>query len=236
MEECYIMNLFLYNQKRNRDLDEYLKRLKISKKEYERINTPNSKVLIIGGGMSVTQDSFLYDTFMSITNIDLDPPTNDEICRINNIKGDYLLINTEMNYYDEVWALYSLPLYSPSSDAIHLFIYKALLNLKAGGVMRFFPLEYDDKIKLHTKDADYDMSTMECSECVMQIIENLRKNGLCVEIVDWPGLDQNRIEKTVIIKVPKKQSEKEKLDNIFKSFIDNKSNYTGIHYYLTWEE
>ena len=231
------MDLFLYNQKRNRDLGEYLKRLQVSEKEYERINTPDTKILIIGGGMSVIQESFLCDTVMDVTNIDLDPPTSNEVGRIKNIKGDYFLIDTEMDFYDEVWALYSLPLYAPNSDAIRMFIYKALLNLKTGGVLRFFPLEYDNESKPHTKDADYDVPTMECTECVMQVIDELSELGLIIEIIDWPSLQQNRTEKTVIIKTPKRQCEKEEINSSIKYAADSIiCNYTGIQYYLTQEE
>ena len=49
------MNLFLYNQTRDRDLGEYLKRLRITRREYERINIPDSKILIIGLTISLVK-------------------------------------------------------------------------------------------------------------------------------------------------------------------------------------
>ena len=71
----------------------------------------------------------------------------------------------------------------------------------------------------------------------MQVIDELRELGLIIEIIDWPSLQQNRTEKTVIIKTPKRQCEKEEINSSIKYAADSIiCNYTGIQYYLTQEE
>lgn len=74
---------------------------------------------------------------MNIVNVDFDPPQDSEDDRIRNIKADFVADCDYKDEFDEIWALYSLPLYSPSKEMIYKYILKALLALKPEGVLRF---------------------------------------------------------------------------------------------------
>ena len=52
------MKLYLYNQTRNRDLNEYTKKLLISTYEFHQINQAQKNILLVGGGVSPIQDKF----------------------------------------------------------------------------------------------------------------------------------------------------------------------------------
>lgn len=51
------MNLYLFNQKRNRDLNEYLDKLCISTEDFCQLIVMK-KILLVGGGNSTIQEYF----------------------------------------------------------------------------------------------------------------------------------------------------------------------------------
>lgn len=193
------MNLYLFNQKRNRDLNEYLDKLCISTEDFLSINSNEKKILLVGGGNSTIQEYFAKKTKMNIVNVDFDPPQYSECDRIRNIKADFVADCDYKDEFDEIWALYSLPLYSPSKEMIYKYILKALLALKPEGVFRFFPIEYDTNEKLKTKDADYDMATMENTRTVLKVLDSIKEYGVEVKRVRKEKQNINRIEETVIL-------------------------------------
>ena len=89
------MNLFLMNQKRDRDLDEYLLKLCVDKNDYEIIKKEDSSLLLIGGGYSLQKSLFKTKIAARIMNVDLDPPSDCDGGNILNIKGDF----TEVVHY-----------------------------------------------------------------------------------------------------------------------------------------
>lgn len=220
------MNLFLMNQKRDRDLDEYLLKLCVDKNDYEIIKKEDSSLLLIGGGYSLQKSLFKTKIAARIMNVDLDPPSDCDGGNILNIKGDFTEVVPYINEFDEIWALYSLPLYAPDKNAIFMFLMNAVLAIKPKGNIRFFPLEFDDSDKMHTKDADYDMTTMECTYYVLNVIEVLKELKILYKSIDISGENNNRVEKTVILTPNCSSSQKEKINSII---IEKIKEYSLTH-------
>ena len=208
------MKLYLHNQTRDRDLDVYLNKLHIDTVTYKSLNQIGKKVLLVGGGYSLLKPLFINQTVIHFTNIDLDPPNYDSLPRLINIKGDFTENKEYMDEFDEIWALYSLPLYSPDKYSIYMFILKSILAIKNAGIVRFFPLEFDSSSKLHTKDADYDMTTMECTNNVLEVIEYIKTIGIkCTqEIVETK--DKTRLEAVVTLSLDSSIANKQEINNI----------------------
>lgn len=208
------MKLYLSKQKRNRDLDEYLNKLGIAEVDFAQLNQMDKKLLIVGGGYSLVEPLFNSRTTMTITNIDLDPPLNNNSPRIINIKGDFTLMPPTFNNYDEVWALYSLPLYSPNKKAIFMFLMNAILSLKPSGHVRFFPLEFDDNPVIKTRDADFDMTIMECTNGVLNTLRIAIELGINCKRASLRAKDGNRFEEVVTLSLDFDYNEKQKINNV----------------------
>lgn len=226
------MNLYLYNQKRNRDLAEYKSKLKINEEEFNKINMDNKKILIIGGGYSLTQSQFLNETYMNITNVDLNPPCDSNNTRITNIEGDFLEINMQNNMFDEIWSLYCLPLYAANKAAIKLFFYKSYLTLKAQGVIRFFPLEYDKSEIMSTKDADYDMTTMECTGAVLKMLQEMSAYEVKCTSEEWGTVNDCRKEFSVKMELFISDVAKNDYNSEIIEKIRGICDYEGVKYFI----
>ena len=116
----------------HRPLSEYLKAFNIPRKKLYKLH--GKKILLIGGGNSPIQHTFnRLGIDCDITNID---PyiTNTRTAR-TNIRCDFTKTNFK-NEFHEIWALYSLPLYSPSITHALQFYCNAVIALKPGGILR----------------------------------------------------------------------------------------------------
>jgi len=192
------MNLYLSNQKRDRDLDIYLEKLCVSQEEFEQINHADKKLLLIGGGLSTSQLLFSIKTKMKIVNIDFHPSESVQSNRIVSIKEDFIKSSMFVNEFDEIWALYSLPLYSPTKESIHVFFAKTIIAARPEGKIRFYPLEFDKNNKMSTRDADYDISLLECTETVLTCLKLYEQDGIKTNRMPMQFKD-NRIEESVTI-------------------------------------
>lgn len=201
------MKLYLHNQTRNRDIDEYIQKLCISQSEFDRLNSSQYHVLLVGGGFSPIQPKF-SQTLFHVTNIDFSP-SKQRTTKLHQITGDFLTQNLKKNSFNEVWALYSLPLYAQQVSSIDIFMAKAILALRPKGKLRIFPLEFNDDKKLITRDAEWEISTRVVTNTTMNFLSQLKQWGVSVKIIP---LNANN-EKTVIIKVP---------NNFFKKYLLNK--------------
>jgi len=207
------MNLYLNNQKRDRHLEEYINKLCVCPICFHCLNSPQKDLMLVGGGKSTQSESFLYNTIMKIVNIDYDPPKEDFENRIQNLKGDfYRLVLNYTNCFDEIWSLYSLPLYSPTAKDVKLFFYRCVISLKNHGVLRVFPIEEETVNKMHTRDADYDMTSFECRESVFVALNKLKQYGIQYEIIRHDNEDLERKEDTIIISIDFTDSDKDKLN------------------------
>ena len=229
------MNLYLYSQKRNRDLEDYLVKLCVTPEQFATLNCARKRILLVGGGVSTTNESFLNGTCMEIVNIDYDPFEKDMSERIKNIKGNfYEVISDYEDYFEEIWALYSLPLYAPTQKEAMLFVYKTVHAVKNNGKVRFFPIENEKNNKMHTRDADYDITTGECREAVMSALKKVQKFGAKCEIIPYQNNKADRQEDTVLITVDCTEEEKEDMNALVRKEcnlldFDNKGNISKVN-------
>lgn len=214
------MNLYLFNQKRNRDLDEYLEKLFVSKDVFMKLNQKNRQLLLVGGGRSLLESSFSKLTMMDITNVDLAPPFEVTSRRHINIKGDFTEMSGYTNKFDEIWALYSLPLYSPDARSVFMFIMKSILAVKPQGCIRFFPLEFDNSAKMKTRDADYDLPTMECTNNVLEVLNIVDELGVDIKRFEREENNFHRREETVVLKLNCAYDRKKEINSIILKLID----------------
>jgi hypothetical protein len=100
-------------------------------------------ILLVGGGKSPLldnfQEKFIYPNL--IMNIDLYAvkPQNKKQVLVNQ---DFLKCNFAQNIWDEVWALYSLPVYCKKYEDISLFYKKSLQALAPNGNFRAYPIDH----------------------------------------------------------------------------------------------
>jgi len=201
------MKLYLHNQKRNRDIDEYIQKLHISPSEFDKLNMPQTNILLVGGGFSPIQPEF-SKTLFHITNIDFNPSAL-QTDKLHQITGDFLTQDTDTDSFDEIWALYSLPLYAQQAASIYVFIAKSMLSLAPNGKLRVFPIEFNNDTKLVTRDAEWEISTTDVTQTTIKFLDELKKIGVLIEII--PANINN--EQTVIVKVPGSSAEKSVLND-----------------------
>lgn len=208
------MNLYLFNQKRDRDLTDYLSKLCISNNEFQRINHRETQLLLVGGGYSLLKPLFHTHTTMTITNIDLDPPQINDCERLVNIKGDFTRMDPYVDQFDEIWALYSLPLYCPDQTSVYLFLMKSILAIKQYGNIRFFPLEFDCSNIMNTKDADYDITAAECTNCVLDVLKMASEFGITCKRKNMSAESHTRIEESVVLTLECSIEKKMKINSL----------------------
>lgn len=125
----------LDNQVRNRTADDYARYLDLSDKS----TYAGKDILAIGGGIGIYNLSDkIPATFI---NYDLSiPGFHSEFKRqVKSIQGDFTKSELMPNEFDEVWALFSLPLYCALIHSVDLFFAKAMISLKPGGILRATP-------------------------------------------------------------------------------------------------
>lgn len=221
------MKLYLYNQTRNRELEEYQQKLNISSNDFLSLNTPTKKLLLVGGGLSPIQPDFSKTSF-DITNIDF-APSKTQTKHLHQITGNFLETSLQSNYFDEAWALYSLPLYAQNRSSIYLFIAKSLLALVQGGKLRIFPLEFCNDPKLKTRDAEWEITTQEVTDTTVTFLSELEKYNVLTTYIVFGKSD----EKAAIVSTPTTINEKlilnEVLCNIIRENTKNKLSKPEIY-------
>lgn len=116
-----------------RPLSAYMKIFQISHRDIKKLLN-NKKLLLVGGGHSQIQRALDFAKInCNVTNVD--PFINDPRSAHTVINNDFNNTNFE-NEFDEIWALYSLPLYSPDVKHAINFYRRAAIALKAGGTLR----------------------------------------------------------------------------------------------------
>lgn len=117
----------------SRPLSIYMKIFQISRQDIKKL-LDGKKLLLVGGGHSQIQRTLDFVKInCDVTNVD--PFIKDLRSARTVINKDF--INTDFeNEFDEVWALYSLPLYSPDWQHAASFYRRAAVALKPGGTLR----------------------------------------------------------------------------------------------------
>jgi len=121
-----------------RPLTEYLQYLNILPEDLKALS--NKQILLIGGGMSPVR-SWLEAIKINavVTNLDFFHGANEAVAH-NHIDEDFYKWEAPKDFYNEIWALHSLPLYSLSNIEVELFFAKSLLMLAPGGNLRVYPI------------------------------------------------------------------------------------------------
>lgn len=204
------MKLFLYNQTRTRDLNMYQTLLNVSNNDLKDLDKPYKKLLLIGGGESINQPQFKKIN-THITNVDF-MPINTTRPNTIQLPCDFITTHFDKDSFDEIWALYSLPLYAKNQAAIQLFLAKSLLFAKVASKIRFFPLEFDNGKTLKTTDAEWDIYTSDCTTYTLNAISTFCTHGTKVEFQDHRPINPNRHEQNVIITLPHNPDNKNALN------------------------
>lgn len=117
------MKLYLYNQTRDRDLDEYIQKLNISSSEFDKLNTSKTNILLVGGGFSPIQSKFIQ-TLFHITNIDFNP-SEYQTEKLHQISGDFLTQKIHNNFLMK-YGLCARCLYMRSKHHLLIFSWQNL--------------------------------------------------------------------------------------------------------------
>jgi hypothetical protein len=121
------------NRLNNRDLNRYENEL-----GFNSDDVLTKKILLIGGGQSPIKKNLL-DQDVHITNVDPIRYDNQENTADKTINEDFLSANIE-GKFDEIWCLFSLPLYIVNPEDVTKFYTKALNLLADNGVLRIHPI------------------------------------------------------------------------------------------------
>ncbi len=117
----------------SRPLSTYMKVFQISRCDIKKL-LEGKKLLLVGGGHSQIQRTLDFVKInCDVTNVD--PYIKDSRSARTVINKDFIDTDFE-NEFDEVWALYSLPLYSPDIQHAVRFYRRAAVALKPGGTLR----------------------------------------------------------------------------------------------------
>lgn len=135
------VEIFLEKHTRGRQYHTYEKDLHLP----ENLFDGDMDILVIGGGEGVYDFPYKLQTANRITNIDLFVPPAACDHSINSIQGDFMSAEFRPDSFDEIWALWSLPLYCPTSEAARIFFAKGCLFLKPGGKFRILPITLRDE-------------------------------------------------------------------------------------------
>jgi len=121
-----------------RPLTEYLQYLNILPEDLKALS--NKQILLVGGGMSPVR-SWLEAVKINavVTNLDFFYDADEKVAH-KHINEDFYRWEAPKDFYNEIWALHSLPLYSLSNIEVELFFAKSLLMLAPGGHLRVFPI------------------------------------------------------------------------------------------------
>ncbi len=134
---------FFSNIPHERRLKEYIEYLFID----EEFNPNGKKILLVGGGGSPILTDLLEQGFRpkSVTNVDpYASPQNDS----NQIlyEEDFLKHKIFYDFYDEIWALYSLPYWLDDIRQTDWFLANALLGLAPNGNLRIHPIPLENQV------------------------------------------------------------------------------------------
>lgn len=117
----------------SRPLSVYMEIFEIPHRDIKKL-LHNKKLLLVGGGHSQIQRALDFAKInCDVTNVD--PFINDARSARTVITQDFTNTDFE-NEFDEIWALYSLPLYSPDVAHAIEFYGRAAIALKPGGTLR----------------------------------------------------------------------------------------------------
>jgi hypothetical protein len=128
---------FFANIPHERTLKEYIAYLFYD----EEFNPNNKRILLVGGGNSpIFTDLFELGYWpRSVTNVDPYALPQNDFSQVLH-KEDFLKYRIPNDFFDEIWALYSLPFWLDDIKQTDLFLANALLGLAPNGNFRIYPI------------------------------------------------------------------------------------------------
>lgn len=160
-----------------RQLPEYMQYL--AKKGDNIWRSTDSRILLIGGGLSnIRQWLKKLNVQCEITNLDFYTDYKSTVSHIH-VKEDFYDWNIKADFYDQEWALWSLPSYALSKTELEIFFIKSVLGLAPNGVLRVFPI---NRCPGDANSSDIQYSKDQRRKDSLNILQKLEKLGFSVDI------------------------------------------------------
>lgn len=166
----------LYSEEKHEDRKEQERPLELYEKflNFKSENIPsNQNILLVGGGKSQIRKAL---PMHNITNYDLTPVSHSDKIANTEIEGNFCtkLDDRVKNNHDQIWSLFSLPMYAESTTQIKGFFNNAVSSLKDGGIIRIFPIEHYGESA--SKNPSYSLITEELIEFEKNSINIMEQN------------------------------------------------------------
>lgn len=161
-----------------RPLSEYMAAFKLTIDNIRRLK--NKKLLLVGGGNSPIQKTLnRLHINCDVTNVDPYVSSSSDTAR-SVLVQDFVTTDF-VNEFDECWALFSLPLYSPNTFHGACFYARAAISLKPGGILRVGGLpQYTNGALLaeHINRSDMDILESRVKDLLVSPTADLEKYEL----------------------------------------------------------
>lgn len=199
-----------------RQLPEYMQYL--APKGVSIWRNSDKKILLIGGGQSKVRQWFRkIGMNCEITNVDFYTDYKPAVSHVH-IKEDFFDWNIPVDFYDQAWALWSLPSYALSKTEIMSFFIKGVLGLAPKGVLRVFPI--------NRGPGDAGLLTIEYSneqrkQDSIAILNQIKKLGFNVEFYS----PQDTISIIDTIRNSKREQDKKIYDLFLKQVSQRRQRY-----------
>lgn len=166
---------YLHNQNTFRDLYDYRHTLCL---DYDMKLYADQSLLVIGGGTNIRD--IARNTDARVTNVDL--YIDDEIRKnspknLRHVQQDFNKTKFHPNSFNEIWALYSLPMYCTSVAAVEMFTSKSVYYLKPGGTLRIAPGLYGAATNIEDHMMKRDISQTELFNVFYHTLNYVKKIG-----------------------------------------------------------
>jgi len=136
----------------------------------EEFNPNGKRILLIGGGSSPILTDLLKLGFWpeSVTNVDPYALPQDDSRQMLQ-KENFLKYKISYDFYDEIWALFSLPFWLDDIKQTNTLLSKALFGLAPNGNFRIHPVPFenqgDECFKIINKFAENFIKTFPWVQC-----------------------------------------------------------------------
>lgn len=205
----------------DRFLHSYQTLFRISNKQLMQ-NLDDKKLLLVGGGTStIRKELCSRGIFTEVTNLDFFFDFHPFVSHIH-IKKDFYKYDLRANYYDEVWCLFSLPLYSFSEKEVGLFFAKSSLALKPNGNLRIYPFfvyALGTRSNMAFKNNPLSYNPENIPDDAKEILRIMYKNGAHRIIDDSDDCFPEKVSDDLQIRMPK---DKTKFNLAMEKYIHKK--------------
>lgn len=174
-QELYSQEHTDNSKQRQRNLDLYEKFLDFDAEDIE----PGKNILLVGGGDSKIQADLPQQ---NVTNYDMKKDDGDKSVAKEHVEGNFTkeLDASVKGKQDEIWCMFSLPMYSESTTQIKDFFTNAVGSAKDGANIRIFPVEHYGEST--SKNASYALISDELKEFEGAALSVIEENKELFEV------------------------------------------------------